>query len=104
MRSVVFDSHTGAVACPSYHRDHLRAGDHLAGPCIVEQLDATVVIEPGCAGHIDPHGTIVITVEGHAGGRRHGMECNELRIVMTRDAPGRPGMPSTAFQQRLKSP
>lgn len=63
-RGVVFDADEGPVATAVFPRDELRAGDGLAGPCVVEQLDSTVVIEPGCHGRVDDHGNIIITVGG----------------------------------------
>lgn len=73
-RPVVFAADAGAIACPIYDRGVLRAGDDLVGPCIVEQFDTTVVIEPDCRGRVDPHGSIIIAVDGPAGGRRHGVD------------------------------
>ncbi len=40
----------GFVACPVYDRDRLRAGNRIAGPAIVEQMDATTVVLPGMVG------------------------------------------------------
>ena len=37
----------GAVEAVVWRRDHLRPGDRLSGPAIVEQLDATTVVLPG---------------------------------------------------------
>jgi len=41
----------------------LPAGAHIQGPAILEQPDATVVVEPGFAGHIDPLGNLVVEPE-----------------------------------------
>ena len=43
-----------------YRRELLRYGNELAGPAIVEQLDATTVIPPGWLGTIDPYGNLVL--------------------------------------------
>jgi N-methylhydantoinase A len=45
-----------------YHRDNLPAGMSFAGPAIVEQLDATVVIEPGQNVIVDEFGNLIIEV------------------------------------------
>jgi N-methylhydantoinase A len=43
----------GFVSCPIYDRELLGAGNRLAGPAIVEQMDATVLIPPGASGTVD---------------------------------------------------
>jgi N-methylhydantoinase A len=72
-RPVVFAPVAGPVDCPIYRREDLRAGDRLDGPCIVEQMDTTVVIEPGDTGAVDAYGNIVITIGTRAGGQ-HGLD------------------------------
>jgi N-methylhydantoinase A len=47
---------------PIYRREHLPPGASLTGPAIVEQLDATTVIEPGDRALVDPWGNLEITV------------------------------------------
>ncbi|HEX9818907.1 MAG TPA: hydantoinase/oxoprolinase family protein [Methylomirabilota bacterium] len=49
---------------PIYRREHLPAGATLVGPAIVEQLDATTVIEPGDRVRVDALGNLEITVRG----------------------------------------
>jgi N-methylhydantoinase A len=45
---------TGAfVSCPLYNRDRLAAGNRIAGPAIVEQMDATTLIVPGATATVD---------------------------------------------------
>ena len=44
----------GFVACPVYERERLRAGNRIAGPAIVEQMDATTVVLPGMAARVEP--------------------------------------------------
>lgn len=46
---------------PLYARAALGAGDRLAGPCIVTQLDATTLIPPGWSGTVHPSGAILLT-------------------------------------------
>ncbi|MBI4504905.1 MAG: hydantoinase/oxoprolinase family protein, partial [Chloroflexi bacterium] len=45
---------------PIYERAALRAGQHVAGPAIVEQLDATTVIPPGWLATVDRFGNLVL--------------------------------------------
>jgi N-methylhydantoinase A len=52
-REVYFDEAGGFAACPVYERDGLRPGDALAGPAIVEQMDATTVIPPDFGARVD---------------------------------------------------
>ena len=49
---------------PIYRREGLLAGRALTGPAIVEQLDATTVIEPGDHARVDAFGNLEITVRG----------------------------------------
>jgi N-methylhydantoinase A len=59
-RSVRFD---GAwLDTPIYRREHLRESQTIAGPAIVEQIDTTVLIEPGCKASVDGFGNIIIKV------------------------------------------
>jgi N-methylhydantoinase A len=48
---------------PIYDRALLPRGGGFGGPAIVEQLDATIVVEPGNAVTVDALGNLVITVE-----------------------------------------
>ena len=59
--TVYFPQEKGAVDCPVYDRSHLRAGNEIAGPCIVEQYDATTVVNPGWRGRLDEWGSLVLT-------------------------------------------
>ena len=47
---------------PIYWRDHLPEGFHLTGPAVVEQMDTTVLIEPGDHATGDADGNIIITL------------------------------------------
>jgi N-methylhydantoinase A len=46
-----------------YERERLAAGQRLAGPAVVEQADATIVIPSGWAARVDPYGNLVIEQE-----------------------------------------
>ncbi len=43
-----------------WSRLELPAGARIAGPAILEQPDATTVIEPGLVGHIDRLGNLIV--------------------------------------------
>jgi N-methylhydantoinase A len=43
-----------------YERDRLRAGDRLASPALVVQLDATTVVPPSWQAEVDEWGNLVI--------------------------------------------
>jgi 5-oxoprolinase (ATP-hydrolysing)/N-methylhydantoinase A len=45
---------------PIYRREHLLAGNVIAGPAIIEQLDSTTVVPPGMPATVLPDGAIVI--------------------------------------------
>ncbi|MCZ7564194.1 MAG: hydantoinase/oxoprolinase family protein [Burkholderiales bacterium] len=59
-RAVWFDG--APIATPVYRRERLPCGAQFAGPAIVEQLDATAVIEPGNRVAIDALGNLVVTL------------------------------------------
>ncbi|MFN0161494.1 MAG: hydantoinase/oxoprolinase family protein [Burkholderiales bacterium] len=59
-RQVWFDG--GFVATPVYRREHLPEGARIAGPAIIEQLDATCVIEPGAFAVRDDLGNLIVAV------------------------------------------
>jgi 5-oxoprolinase (ATP-hydrolysing)/N-methylhydantoinase A len=47
---------------PRYRRELLRGGNEIRGPAIVDQMDATTVLPPGCCATVDRLGNLVITV------------------------------------------
>ncbi|CAN0582364.1 unnamed protein product, partial [Ectocarpus sp. 12 AP-2014] len=51
---------------PVYWRDHLPADAVLTGPAIIEQMDTTIVLEPGDRADQDGDGNIIITLGGAA--------------------------------------
>jgi len=50
----------GFVSCPVYDRDRLRSGNCIAGPAIVEQMDATTVVLPGLVARVEPYLNLVL--------------------------------------------
>jgi len=57
-RSVYFDG--GFVETPWYQRRRLAPGASVAGPAVVEQLDATTVILPGQVARVDRHLNLIV--------------------------------------------
>jgi N-methylhydantoinase A len=62
VRPAYFGPHHGLCDTPVLRREHLTA-EPLAGPIIVEEYDATIVVPPGCSAVRDQLGNIVIEVE-----------------------------------------
>ncbi|MCO6188278.1 hydantoinase/oxoprolinase family protein [Rhizobium sp. L1K21] len=60
-RRVWFD---GWHETPIYWRDHLPADATIDGPAIVEQMDTTIIIEPGDRAEQDHDGNIIIVLGG----------------------------------------
>jgi len=52
---------SGVMEVPLYDRTALGAGDTIAGPAIVSQLDATTMVLPGWSGEVHPSGAILLT-------------------------------------------
>ncbi len=50
------------VETPVYWRDHLPLNLYLEGPAIIEQMDTTVIVEPGCLVTSDADGNLIIEV------------------------------------------
>ncbi|MGC5276133.1 hypothetical protein ACPXAM_23620 [Escherichia coli] len=48
-----------------YERSKLAAGNIVAGPAIVVEMDSTTVILPAHQGRVDDFGNILIYPEGH---------------------------------------
>lgn len=54
----------GFKECPVYDRDRVPPKSSLLGPAIVEQGDATTVIEPNMVAEVDVRGNLIIR-HGH---------------------------------------
>lgn len=61
-RSVWFDG-KAYPETPIYQREHMRAGQTVAGPAIIEQFDSTTVVIPGSTAQIDRFLNIIIRFE-----------------------------------------
>jgi N-methylhydantoinase A len=59
-RSVYFDDGAGFLPCPIYHRALLAPGSEIEGPAILENLDSTVIVEPGWSARVDDYGNCII--------------------------------------------
>ena len=59
-REVLLPSARGRRAVSIWHRDELRHGDRLAGPCLIEQLDATTLVLPGMLAQVGRFGELRI--------------------------------------------
>ncbi len=59
-RPVIFD--TEPVDCPIYLRSGFKAGDQLAGPAVIEELGATILVYPGDTMQVNELGQLVIEV------------------------------------------
>jgi N-methylhydantoinase A len=66
MRRVWFADKAGGgwQDVPVYWRDHLPLALALQGPAIVEQMDTTLVVEPGCRVTSDADGNLIVAVAG----------------------------------------
>jgi N-methylhydantoinase A len=58
-RSIAFPE--GRIEAPVYARGALRSGVELAGPCLIEQEDTTIVVLAGQRVALDPYGNILIS-------------------------------------------
>jgi N-methylhydantoinase A len=61
-REVYFGGEAGARRCPVFARDGLATGVAIAGPALVEEPGATVVLYPGHRARVDPYGNLHVTV------------------------------------------
>lgn len=59
-REVWLSEAGGFVACPVYDRTQLHAGNRIAGPAIVEQMDATTVVLPGMTARVDAYANLIM--------------------------------------------
>jgi N-methylhydantoinase A len=51
----------GEVELPVYERSLAPVGQPVDGPCVIEQYDATLVVEPGWRAELDTTGQIILT-------------------------------------------
>ncbi|MDE0306760.1 MAG: hydantoinase/oxoprolinase family protein [Albidovulum sp.] len=61
-RQTMFDE-GGFIATPIFERSRLVAGQRIKGPAIIEQMDATIPIFPGCRCRVDSYGNLVMKID-----------------------------------------
>ena len=59
-RQVYFDGSAGFVFCDIYDRAKLGPGSTVDGPAILENVDSTVVVDPGWHARIDTYGNCIM--------------------------------------------
>jgi N-methylhydantoinase A len=64
---VYFAEAAGFVPTPIYRRERLLGGHLIAGPAVIEQMDATTVIPPGQRARVDDRANLVIDTGGAPG-------------------------------------
>jgi N-methylhydantoinase A len=67
-RPVYFEESGGYVDCATYERSRLAAGNLVAGPAIIEQMDTTIVLPPGETARVDGYGTLIVDIAGQDSG------------------------------------
>ena len=60
VREVYFKKVARSLECRVFDREKLEGANVIVGPAVVEQLDATTVINPGYIGVVDCYGNIWI--------------------------------------------
>jgi len=50
----------GFVPCPVYDRERLGAGNRIAGPAIIEQMDTTTLVLPGMAARVQAYLNLIL--------------------------------------------
>jgi N-methylhydantoinase A len=61
-RPIIFDSGQQAVNCPIYLRSGFRTGDRLAGPAVIEEQGATILLYPSDNMQVNEFGHLIIDV------------------------------------------
>jgi N-methylhydantoinase A len=59
-RDVWLPEASGFVTCPIYDRAALQAGNRIAGPAIIEQMDSTTVVLPGMIARVEPYLNLIL--------------------------------------------
>jgi N-methylhydantoinase A len=62
VRQVYFPDAGGQIDCAIYERSKLRAGNLIAGPAILEQMDTTTLVPPGATARAERSGVVIIDV------------------------------------------
>ena len=59
-REVFFRTSGDFLACALYARDRLKAGNVVAGPAIIAQMDATTLVAPGMTARVEKHLNLIL--------------------------------------------
>jgi len=60
-RSVYFKDQ-GFVECPIYDREYIPLGSSIEGPAVIEEMDSTILVEPGQQLDVNENGLIIIKI------------------------------------------
>jgi N-methylhydantoinase A len=63
-RPIIFDNGQEPVSCPIYLRSGFAPGDRLAGPAVIEEMGATILLYPRDRMEVNELGHLVIDVSG----------------------------------------
>ncbi len=77
-----------------YERSLLRAGNRVAGPAVIEQVDSTVLVPPGFVVQVDAFGRLVMTPRTRnvkSGRTRRGMETRSRELRFEQLSLAQPG-------------
>ena len=61
-RDVFFEVDQSWHKTPVYRREHLRVGNEIAGPAVIDEVSSTTLLRPGDHGRVDELGNIIITI------------------------------------------
>ena len=59
-RDVYFHSEKGFAGSKVYDREYIPVGEEIPGPAVIEEMDSTIVVNPGQTASIDGYGNVVI--------------------------------------------
>ena len=63
VRTAYFGPTAGRIETPVCNRAGLLAGERR-GPLLIDEVDSTCVVPPGCSARLDPHGNIEVEIDG----------------------------------------
>lgn len=63
-RNVYFEECDGYVETNIYDRNLIGVGEEIQGPCIIEQLDSTIVVPPNVTAKMDEYRNIILNIGG----------------------------------------
>ena len=87
-RRTYFGRAVGWSVAPVVQRSEVSA-DGLAGPAIIEELDTTILLPPGCLASLDAFGNVVITVpsaDGNAGGDVDSAKVDPITLELVKNS------------------